>query len=135
MEPYKSIIQNELNKIPALKSAKSYSEMQENALAIEFRQEANKLLALIDWAEKTNNPIDTFKESFRSLCAAREKANANTLLSFSANPTSPCNALYWKLAHSLFKPATFQSMCQIVLPSLKQELQLVVTYQKTNIAP
>lgn len=83
----------------------------------EFIQEFNALSDIF----KSNN-LDEIKEKFKSRCSERENLNNKSFLSFSSNPESRANRLYYQLALILFNPETLADLIPILLPSITSYL-------------
>ncbi len=73
----------------------------------------NQITALVSSSAESE-----FEDWFKTQCLIRAKKNLKNCLSFAANPTSPCNTMYWTIATLLFEPRTLGEMLRIVLPEV-----------------
>ncbi|CEK09204.1 hypothetical protein [Legionella hackeliae] len=90
------------------------SNAKDYILAMEFADEVEFLTALLAKEEQD------FSNHFKKRCLKRAARNANSGLSFIANPTGACNQLYWKMTKLIFPELnTMGEMLAILQPAIK----------------
>ncbi len=94
-----------------------YASLREFMLQQELKQECDALLTLL------LDDHSDFEMKFKQRCKMRETDDLNTL-SLKDIPESITNQLYWKIATTVFKPKTLLEMLDIVLPSLKNYVEI-----------
>lgn len=108
-------------------------QIREAIFTEELVQSLSLLNASVKKSKNTNNPLQNFKEYFKSICQQRWERIKSTELSYFNDSESIANSLFWEMAILLFEPKTLGELFSILMPGL-EVLTFEVVKNKPEVA-